>query len=62
MVDNIHNFFENFTNSNKIVFGKLKETIANEEVALTNSLDNLKKRIQLFLNEEDMIKKKNSKQ
>ena len=53
--ENLKNIFNKFSQTNKLIFSKLKDTVNNEENQLLGSLDELKNRIQLYLGEEMLL-------
>jgi hypothetical protein len=55
--ENISNFFEKFSLTNKLIFSKLKDTINNEENQIVGSLSDLSSRIKLYLGEEIILNK-----
>jgi hypothetical protein len=55
MKNNIKKFFDEFSNSNKYIFAKLKDTIRNEENTVKNSFDDLKNKINLYFTEEAIL-------
>ena len=57
MKTNIKKFFDEFSDSNKFVFAKLKETVRNEENTVKNALDDLKNQINLYFTEESILSK-----
>ncbi len=55
--DNIKQFFDKFSDTNKLIFSKLIDTVKNEENSLLGSLDILKKKVKLYLGEEIILSK-----
>ena len=49
-------FFYEFIERNKLIFAKLKDSVNVKENTLISSLDNLKRKVSLFYNEELMIR------
>lgn len=48
-------FFNEFIEKNQLIFAKLKDSVNVKENTLINSLDNLKRKVSLFYNEELMV-------
>jgi hypothetical protein len=48
-------FFYEFIERNKLIFAKLKDSVNVKENTLISSLDNLKRKVSLFYNEELMM-------
>ena len=55
--DNIKQFFDKFSQANKLIFSKLLDTVKNEENNILGSLDNLKRKTKLYLGEEIILSK-----
>lgn len=55
--ENIKNFFDKFSQTNKLIFSKLIDTVNNEENEIVGSLDDLKRRIKLYIGEEAILNK-----
>ena len=52
----LNKFFQEFMNTNKLIFAKLRDNVDEKQNTLLNSLDNINRKISLFYNEEDMVK------
>ena len=57
MKNNIKTFFNEFSESNKLLFAKLKDTVSNEENQVKNALDLLKSKLKIYFNEESILSK-----
>lgn len=55
MQESIIHFYDKFLETNKLIFSKLKDTVNNEENTLLSSLDDLKRNIKVYIEEEKMI-------
>lgn len=53
--NNIRLFFEQFSQTNKLIFSKLINTVKNEENNLMNILENLRQKMKLFLGEDILL-------
>jgi hypothetical protein len=53
--NNIRLFFEEFCQTNKLIFSKLINTVKNEENNLISTLEILKQKTKLFLGEEILL-------
>jgi hypothetical protein len=53
---NLQLFFEQFNLKNKLIFSKLINTIKNEENKMVGSLDDIKRKVKLFIGEETILK------
>ena len=53
--NNIKTFFNKFSQTNKLIFSKLLDTVHNEENNIMGSLKDLTRRINLYLGEEIII-------
>ncbi len=51
MKTNLKKFFNEFSDSNKLVFAKLKDTVRNEENTLRNALSDLTNQINIYFTE-----------
>ena len=58
--DNIRIFFQKFSQTNKMIFSKLIDTLNNEENNMMGSLEFMKNRIKVYLNEEMLLNNKNN--
>ncbi len=54
MKTNLKKFFDEFSDSNKLVFAKMKDTVRNEENTLRNSLSDLTNQINIYFTEESI--------
>jgi hypothetical protein len=48
-------FFNEFIERNKLIFAKLKDSVNLKENTLVSSLENLKRKVSLFYNEQQMM-------
>lgn len=48
-------FFNEFIDRNKLIFAKLKDSVNLKENTLVSSLENLKRKVSLFYNEQQMM-------
>ncbi len=51
----LNRFFDEFLERNKLIFAKLKDTVNIKENTLIDKLQNMKRKISLFYNEQDLI-------
>jgi len=56
--DNIRTFLQKFSQTNKMIFSKLIDTLNNEENNMVGSLEFMKNRIKVYLNEEMLLNNK----
>jgi hypothetical protein len=50
--------FDNFKQTNKLIFARLKNTINNEENKIMGNLIDLKRRVNVYFNEEGILSTK----
>ena len=55
MESNINEVFSNLEVTNRLVFAKLKNSVNLEENKLIGTLDDLKQRINLYINEQSLM-------
>lgn len=52
----LNKFFNEFSDTNRLIFAKLRDNVNIKQNMLIDSLDDIKRKIKLFYNEEDMYK------
>ena len=55
LTNGINKFFNEFLDTNRLIFAKLKDNINVKQNMLIDSLDDVKRKIKLFYYEEDMF-------
>jgi hypothetical protein len=48
-------FFDKFSDTNRLIFSKLKDTVNNEENNVIGELEDLKRRVRVYLGEEVLL-------
>jgi len=55
MNNGLDRFFNEFIEKNKLIFAKLKDSVNLKENMLISSLENLKRKVSLFYDEEELM-------
>jgi len=51
----LNKFFDEFLQRNKLIFAKLKDSVNVKENTLVDTLQNMKRKVSLFYNEQELI-------
>lgn len=56
LTNGLNKFFDDFIETNRLIFAKLKDSVNTKQTILTSSLENLENKIANYYNEENLIK------